>query len=217
MLIHHIRSLGEDTLANKIYEEQKKNKWPGLFKETTALCEELNIEDVNNTIRSKKEYRQLFTDACKTKHEKMLRNQAATQSKTRKIFEEDYGIKKYFENTNLFEARQIFRARTFMLPFAANFSRNMKYKKSNWLCRCGANEEQGHLVEGKCPVYRDIWERFDQLEEDSQLVAFLREVLARRTAQEDDEEEQENTGGNATVTPLAGGDLGEPLWGSNPS
>ena len=76
-------------------------------------------------------------------------------------------------------------------------------------------------IKKACMVYRDIWERFDQLEEDGQLAKFFGEVLARRTALEEEEEEeeeeqqeeQESTGGSATVTPLAGGDLSEPVWG----
>ena len=191
MLIHHIRSLDEDTLARRVYEEQRKHNWPGLFKETTVLCEELRVEDVNNTSLSKKDYRQIFIDACKMKHEEVLRKQAESQSKTKRIFEDNYGSKAYFENTNIFEARQIFRARTKMMPFAANFSGSNKYKRTNWLCKCGVREEESHLVEGRCPVYQDIWEKYNNLEEDTELARFFGEVLARRTALEEQEEEEE--------------------------
>ena len=32
-------------------------------------------------------------------------------------------------------------------------------------------------MEGKCPVYRDIWEKFSELEEDGQLARFFGEVM----------------------------------------
>ena len=49
LLILHIRSMQEDTLAKKIYMEQKKLNLPGLAKETTLICQSLNIEDCNTT------------------------------------------------------------------------------------------------------------------------------------------------------------------------
>ena len=53
MLILHIRSLGEETLAQKVYNEQKKEGWPGLAKETKEICEELGIVDCNTPHLSK--------------------------------------------------------------------------------------------------------------------------------------------------------------------
>ena len=52
-------------------------------------------------------------------------------------------------------------------------------------------EEESHLVEGKCPVYQDIWEKYNNLEEDTELARFFGEVIARRTALEEQEEEEE--------------------------
>ena len=63
-------------------------------------------------------------------------------------------------------------------------------------------------------MYRDIWERFENLQEDEELAKFFGEVLARRTALEEDEGSR---GGLATDTPLAGGAPGEPVWGGNSS
>ena len=49
----HIRSLEGTALANKIYNEQRKEGWPGLAKETKEICKELNIMDVNTTYLTK--------------------------------------------------------------------------------------------------------------------------------------------------------------------
>ena len=49
MMVIHLRSLDETTLGRRIYEEQKKNNWSGLAKETKTICESMNIEDCNIT------------------------------------------------------------------------------------------------------------------------------------------------------------------------
>ena len=60
MMIIHLRSLDKETLASKIYEKQKVNKWPGLCEETRVMCEELQIKDCNLTRLSK----QIFLRHC---------------------------------------------------------------------------------------------------------------------------------------------------------
>ena len=54
MLVMHIRFLGEDTLARKVYSEQYAMGWPGLARKTVTICEELKIADCNTTKLSKK-------------------------------------------------------------------------------------------------------------------------------------------------------------------
>ena len=41
MFVMFIRSLDEDSLSRKMYEEQKEKSWPGLAKETKDMCERL--------------------------------------------------------------------------------------------------------------------------------------------------------------------------------
>ena len=91
MLIHHIRSLDENTLARKVYEEQKSNNWPGLAKETALICEELDVENVNETAIPKNEYRKLVLKACQLKDEVNLRSQAERKSKCQKIIGLGFG------------------------------------------------------------------------------------------------------------------------------
>ena len=52
-MVLHLRSLNQDTLASKVYKEQRTNKWPGLAEETQIICEELGIEDCNITQKDK--------------------------------------------------------------------------------------------------------------------------------------------------------------------
>ena len=62
-------------MANKIYNEQRKEGWPGLAKETKEICEELNITDVNTTYLTKNEYKSLVDGAIKRKNEERSRRQ----------------------------------------------------------------------------------------------------------------------------------------------
>ena len=70
MLVLHLRSLDKDTLASRIYEEQKRHRWPGLVQETVKICLRLKIEDVNETNLSRNQYRSLALQACRGEDEK---------------------------------------------------------------------------------------------------------------------------------------------------
>ena len=73
MLVFHLRSLNEETFARQIYEKQKEQKWPGLAEEAARICEELNVEDVNETNIPKKDFKTIVIEACKQLDEKKLR------------------------------------------------------------------------------------------------------------------------------------------------
>ena len=96
MLILHIRNLKEETLAKKIYEEQRKEGWPGLAKEAKNICEVLGIEDVNTTEMNKIEYKKSVIDALKKKDEEYLRKEAESKRKCEKIMMENYGKKRIY-------------------------------------------------------------------------------------------------------------------------
>ena len=93
MLVLHIRRLGEETLANRVYREQLANQWPGLAKETESICQELGIESVHDTELSVKQYRQVVTDRCHSVNEKRLRGLAVGRNKCDRIMSEPYGKK----------------------------------------------------------------------------------------------------------------------------
>ena len=70
-----------------------------------------------------------------------------------------------------------------MLPFAGKFKKDCRFAKTHWLCRClEEKEEERHITGGKCPVYRELFEMFENLDNDENLVEFFGEVLARRDA-----------------------------------
>ena len=209
MFVLFLRSLDEDSLSRKVYEEQKEKSWPGLAKETKEICERLGVEDVNETSKSKKEYKEMFTVACEKEDEANNIKQTENKDKCSTIMKDGYGRQKYINEKTIFEARELFRTRTKMQPFAGNFKHDKRFAKTNWLCRClQKTEHEAHLKFENCPQYTDIREKYDTLDDDQNLARFFREVLARRDALD----EGASGGLPATVALLAEedpGDLGD--------
>ena len=68
MMIVHLRNLDESSLASKIYKEQLEKGWPGLAREGKEICEELEIENVNETRMGKNDFKRLVINAIKINH-----------------------------------------------------------------------------------------------------------------------------------------------------
>ena len=187
LMVVHLRSLDEPTLARQVYEEQKKQNWPGLASETKTICDNLNIEDCNITQLGKLKYMEYVTQACHDLNEKRLREKA-TSLKCARISAEEYGKKKYLQEKNISDARDHYRARFGLLAFAGNYSHDKKYAKSDWLCQCQqSSESESHLMTGSCKVYGDLNKEFGDLREDDNLVNFFKAVLDRRDILEEEE------------------------------
>ena len=189
-----------------MYKEQKAKGWPGLVEETTKICRQLNIEDCNETKMDLKEFKKIVNEAIKKADEALIKTEASGKTKCARILDEEYGKKKYFKEQTISETREWFKSRFGLQKFAGNYSKDKRFAKTNWLCRCGEREEEVHLA--RCQVYSDITARYDNLGADSQLVAFLREVLERRERLERlEEEEREATLAVETIT----ADVSRPL------
>ena len=72
MLVIHIRSLDGNSLARNTYNQQKEINWPGLVQETKSICQELNIEDCNETQLNKSSFRNMLIKACHSKNEERI-------------------------------------------------------------------------------------------------------------------------------------------------
>ena len=130
----HLRSLNDETLAKKIYNEQRKQGWPGLAKETKNICEVLGVEDVNTTQMNKNEYKKSVNGALKIKDEEYLRKEAESKRKCEKIMMENYGKKEYIGKRKVGEVRNIFKARVGMTEFADNFGKDKRFLRTKWMC-----------------------------------------------------------------------------------
>ena len=194
MLVRHLRSMEEGSLASMVYKEQKEQGWPGLAKETKNICLEIGIEDCNECDILKvsaKEYRKLVLQKCKEKDEICLRKMAEGKIKCVKIMKEPYGKKSYLSENRLNLARKIFCTRLQMQSFGGNFHHDNRFKKSNFLCKCYQCEEnEAHLMSGKCPIYGNLKEKFGDLQNDRNLTDFFSAVLERRESLEEEEEKR---------------------------
>ena len=187
MMVLHLRSLDETSLAKKIYEEQKEKGWPALPRETKYICTSLKIEDCNITQIGRNKYREYVTKACHILNEERLRSEASS-IKCARIATEEYGKKKYILHKNISDTRDHFRARFGLTAFAGNYTHDRKYAKSDWLCRCRrSSETESHLMSGGCSVYGDLIENFGNLTEDNNLVQFFKAVLDRRETLDEEE------------------------------
>ena len=101
-----------------------------------------------------------------------------------------YGKKMYLSENKIEDVRFRFKRRVGLLPFAGNYSNDKRYARSNWMCRCGNRENESHIREGICPIYNDIWQKYENLDNDEDLVNFFSAVLERRRKIESLEESE---------------------------
>ena len=130
---------------------------------------------------NKGQFRKYVTKVCHMKNEERLREQAEGKVKCERILKEEYEKKSYVSEKDIEDVRKMYRTRYGLLPFAGNYSKSRMYERTNFLCRCKkAREEEGHLKSTDCPVYADIREQFEELDNDDDLVKYFTMVLARR-------------------------------------
>ena len=197
LMILHLRNLDEGSLAYKVYKEQVRNEWPGLAKEGKTICDHLNVEDCNTTKLSKDEFKKIIEEAIKKKDEDEIKKEAEGKSKCFRIFNERYGRKEYLSNIKISEVRECFKSRFGLQPFAGNYGNDRRFARTQWLCRCGLKEQEVHLA--TCQVYQDISSKYDNLQDDAQLVSFFKEVLERRSRLDELEKEEQDAGDAALV------------------
>jgi hypothetical protein len=204
MLVIHIRSLDEKTLARLTYDEQKDKQLPGLVRETRIICQELNIEDCNETQLNKSNFRSLLIKACHSKNEERIII-GASEVKCARLKTEEYGRKSYIQEQTISQCRKWFRTRFGLQEFAGNYSHNKKFSKTNWMCRCLKEvEKEGHIVSGQCEVYGDLRSQFGDLQEDKNLVQYFQAVLDRRDSLEEEDRRQRSSTAAVGASPVSG-------------
>ena len=85
--------------------------------------------------------------------------------------------------------------RVSMQAFAGNYSHDNRFSKTQWKCRCDTSiENEAHLIEGFCPVYGIVREKYDNLENDENLIKMFNEILSMRENLEEEERKEEMRG-----------------------
>ena len=184
LLVKHIRELEENSLARLMYEEQVRNNWPGLAKETADICRELFLEDVNITKKGKAEYSKDVKEAVRAMDEIIMKKEMGDETdgmtKMKKMRKSDISLKDYMRTGTLHSVRKTWEVRSYMLRVAGNYPGHRKYLATGWQCQAcleQVREDQDHLT--SCSGYSDLQQGRD-FESDEELVDFYREVMARR-------------------------------------
>ena len=180
MLVYHIRNLSPSSLANMIYVEQLRNKWPGLVPEAIKICEELGVEPVHMTKMKKERYKKTIKIACFKKDEENLRKQM--KSKCADIVNDEFEVQDYMKENSLKTIRDLFRIKIRMNHLKANFPNDPKNKRVGGMScvGCGSTAETNSHV-AVCNTYADLRVGRD-LNNDQDLVNFFKDVMARREA-----------------------------------
>ena len=77
--------------------------------------------------------------------------------------------------------RNVYRTRYGQRDFAGNFSKDNKYRKTNWMCLClQSKEKESHIISEQYPVYSDIRQKYLNFANGEDLVLYFDKVLERR-------------------------------------
>ena len=125
-------------------------------------------------------------------NEKRLRIQAQGKIKCSRILNGSYGKSDYIKSKDIRSTRKMYRTRFGLQPFAGNYSRDPRFARTDWLCRCTkARENESHLVSGECEVFGGLKEKHGNLEDDENLVNFFNKILTLRDALDEERDKRE--------------------------
>ena len=128
---------------------------------------------------SKVAFRREAEKACRKKDEFEMKEEMDKLKKMERLKMENCEIKEYMRKESLKSVRETFRMRVMMIDWVKGNYKN-RYRQQGLICEGCWEEEvetQSHLT--VCEAYQDLREGRD-MESDSDLVGFFREVLARR-------------------------------------
>ena len=182
LLLMRIKSHGLDTLCRQVYEEGKRQQWPGLGQEVAEICDHIGIPDVNSVTVNKNEIKNaIFED-----HYKEMMNVVKNQRKLEDVKDDEFReVQEYFCDKLVDNVRMGFMIRTQMVPkIPGNFKNKYRVRGtvSEGLecseCQVGEIMTQSHCV--TCTAWEDIREGLD-MENIKDLVIFFRKLLVERS------------------------------------
>ena len=191
MLVRRMQEQDTSTLCRQVYEKQLQLNLPGLAKEVSDICEQIQIPDVNYC-EVKKE---AIEEAIFYNHYKDMKEELYNSKKLTKIKHEDFRKEQDYMNCRSIEScRTQFRVRTEIVDtFRDNFRskyrtlpRGQEDRDPGLLCGdCGQDRDsQIHCLD--CPAWAEARDRLD-LHCMEDMVTYFRRVLKGR---EDKEKER---------------------------
>ena len=180
LLLKRIKSQKQESLSNKILEEQRANNWPGLSREVSDICEQVKIPDINDSDIAAKEIRQAIFDH----HHSELMDKITISKKMMSHKEDNFKeVQDYMKGKSVENIRVAFRIRCEMVQeIRGNFKDKFRRKggESAILCpECPAQETetQSHCI--VCPRWESIRSGLELTKMDD-MVVFFQKILAER-------------------------------------
>ena len=198
-LLQRINKLEKGTLAKQIYTEGRELGLPGLWKEVSEICEEVDIPDINDFVVSKGTIR---TAIFEHHYSFMMGEMEEKYKKLEDIKNEDFReVQEYIKNKSVYIGRMAFKIRTKMVSdIPANFKNKFRVKKGEDECLVCLYCDEGQLMDQahclQCVKWVDMREGLD-LTNIEDLVNFFSQMLKEKT--KIDKENKENKKGTQGV------------------
>ena len=184
----HIVHLGEETLAHKIYQEQKQmNLGGGFVKESLHALASLGIKEENVKTLSKVQFKKLVRERIKKKdkEELLIRMKNSKKFSFFSHKEEDFETKPYFKTMKLQDSRTMFGIRSMTTQtIKTHQMSNNDFAKKLWQCECGATDTICHVK--RCTLFEELRANLDIENDDNDLVKYFQEVVRKRNATQDE-------------------------------
>ena len=181
LFYYHIVNLGEDTLAYKICQEQRRLKLGGLVKESLGALAVLGIEDEKVKTMNKIQFKKLVCERIKMKNKEDLLFRMKTSKKFSFLShkDEDFDIKPYFKSMKLHECRTMFGIRSMTTEtIKSHQMSNKDFAKKLWLCKCGETDSISHVK--RCLIFEEIRTNLDIENNETDMVKYFQEVIRLR-------------------------------------
>ena len=178
LLLKRIKAQSPETLSRKIWEEQRKNNWPGLSAEVSDICRQLNIPDINDVDTTNG----LIKKAIFDHHYSELKVQIANSKKMMLHKDDDFRqVQDYMKGKSVDNSRMAFRIRCEMVPDIKGNYKDKYRRKGGEEAFLGKDfleiESQSHCV--ICPKWDNIRDGLQLMKMDD-LVTFFKRLLVER-------------------------------------
>ena len=136
-------------------------------------------EEFENVKIKVKQFKKIVKRKIMEANERELKLNMIKSSKSDEIMNDTFGLKAYFKELNVEEARTKFKLRTNMIKTKFNYKNDRKNNYDNWACdSCeSAIDSQSHVL--WCPAYEKL-RAGKNLQSDKDLVHYYAEVLLLR-------------------------------------
>ena len=180
-LMHHIAHLEENSLANEIFNEERRLGIPGLWQECKDYLKELSIPLEDFFHSSKNQWKKRTEVKIKDYNERDLLNEIKGYKKLKydELIDEGCEMREYFKLYTLKDARTKFAMDTKMLPSVKSHFPSEKCFMDN-LLKCEKCERIDTISHIKiCPGYENLREGKD-MDQEINVIHYFQEVLKSR-------------------------------------